>query len=77
MANAKAVGPDELPVELLKRGLHHDSRVLQEVHKAITRDWRVEKASEKWRYNVIKDLHNKKDRAEYGNHCSILSLIHI
>ena len=37
MANAKAVGPDELPVELLKLGLHHDTTVLREFHRVITR----------------------------------------
>ena len=30
MANAKAVRPDELPVELLQLGLHHDTTVLRE-----------------------------------------------
>ena len=29
MANAKAVGPDELPVELLKPGINHDPTVLR------------------------------------------------
>ena len=28
MANAKAVGPDELPVELLKLGINHDPTVI-------------------------------------------------
>ena len=28
MANAKAVGPDELPVKLLKLGINHDPTVL-------------------------------------------------
>ena len=38
--NAKAVGPDELPVELLKLGLHHDTTMLREFHRVITRVWR-------------------------------------
>ena len=33
MANAKAVGPDELPVELLKLGINHDPTVLREFHR--------------------------------------------
>lgn len=37
MAKSKAPGPDELPKELLKRGLHHDPAVLQEVYQVITR----------------------------------------
>ena len=36
MTNARAVGPDELPVELLKLGLNHDPTViLQEFHQVI------------------------------------------
>ena len=36
MVNANAVGPGELPVELLKLGLNHDPTVLQESHRVIT-----------------------------------------
>ena len=39
MANAKAVGPDELPVKLLTHGLHHDTTVLREFHRVIKRVW--------------------------------------
>ena len=39
MANAKAVGPDELPVELLKLGINHDPTVLREFHRVIKRVW--------------------------------------
>ena len=35
MSNSKAVGPDELPVELLKLGLHHDPTVLWKFHQII------------------------------------------
>ena len=35
MANAKAVGPDELPIELLKLGINHDPTVLREFHRVI------------------------------------------
>jgi len=37
VANSKTVGPDELPVELLKLGLHHDPIALREFHQVITR----------------------------------------
>ena len=33
MANAKAVGPDGLPVELLKLGLQQDRTILRELHR--------------------------------------------
>lgn len=43
MGNSKAVGPDELPVELLRLRQTHNSRVLREVHQVATRLWH-----EKW-----------------------------
>ena len=39
MANAKAVGPDERHVELLKLGINHDPTVLQEFHRGIKLVW--------------------------------------
>ena len=39
MANAKAVGPDELRVELLKLGISHDPTVLRVFHRVIKRVW--------------------------------------
>ena len=39
MANAKAVGPDELSVELLKLGINHDPTVLREFHRVIKLVW--------------------------------------
>ena len=39
MANAKAVGLDELPVELLKLGTNHDPTVLQKFHRVIKLVW--------------------------------------
>ena len=39
MANAKAVGPDELLVELLKLGINHDPTVLRVFHGVIKRVW--------------------------------------
>ena len=35
MANAKAVGPDELPAELLKLGINYDPTVLQDFRRVI------------------------------------------
>ena len=67
MGNSNAVGPDELPVELLKRGLHHDPTVLRVFHQIIIRVWREGNVPQRWRDAVIKVLHKKKDRTEYGN----------
>ena len=39
MASAKAVGPDELPVEILKLGLIHDPTVLREFHRVTKLLW--------------------------------------
>ena len=36
MANAKAVGPDGLPVELLKLGLQQDRTILLDLHRLTT-----------------------------------------
>ena len=76
MANAKAVGPDELPVELLKLGLHHDPTVLREFHQVVTRVWREGKVPQRWRDAVIKVLHKKKDRTECGNYRGISLVAH-
>ena len=71
MANAKAVGPDELPVELLKLGLHHETTVLQEFHRVITRVWRDGRVPPRWRDAVLKVLDKKKDRTDCGNYRGI------
>ena len=76
MANAKAVGPDELPVELLKLGINHDPTVLREFHRMIKRVWHQREVPQRWRDAVIKVLHNKKDRAECGNYHGISLVTH-
>ena len=61
MGNSKAMGPDELPVELLKLGLHHDPTIFREVHQIIIRVWCEGKVPQRWRDVVIKVLHKQKD----------------
>ena len=39
MANAKAVEPDDLPVELLKLGLQQDRTILLELHRLTALIW--------------------------------------
>ena len=43
ITNAKAMGPDELPFELLKLGLNHDPIVLREFHRMIKLVWHQQK----------------------------------
>ena len=76
MANAKAVGPDELPVELLKLGINHDPTVLREFHRVIKLVWHQREVPQRWRDAVIKVLHKKKDMAERGNHRGISLVAH-
>ena len=76
MANAKAVGPDELPVELLKLGINHDPTVLREFHRMIERVWHQRKVPQRWRHAVIKILHKTKDRTECGNYRGISLVAH-
>ena len=76
MANAKAVGPDELPVELLKLGINHDPTVLREFHRMIKRVWHQREVPQRSRDAVIKVLHKKKDRTECGNYRGISLVAH-
>ena len=75
MANSKAVGPDELPVELLKLGLNHDPTVLREFHRVIKLVLHQRKVPQRWRDAVINILH-KKDRTECGNYRGISLVAH-
>ena len=67
MANAKAVGPDELPVELLKLWINLDPTVLWKFHRVIKLVWHQREIPHRWRDAAIKVLHKKKDRTECGN----------
>ena len=46
MAKAKVVGPDGLPVELLKLQLQKDRAILLELHRLATLIWREGKISQ-------------------------------
>ena len=70
MAYAKAVGPNELPVEILKLGINHDPTVLREFHRVIKLVWHQREVPQRWRDAVIKVL-PKKDRTERGNYRGI------
>ena len=60
MGSTKAVGPDGLPVELLKFGLQ-DQTMLLEFHRLTTLIWREGKFPQQWKDAVITALHKKGD----------------
>ena len=67
MANVKALGLDELPVELLKLGPNHDPTVFREFHRQIKLVWHQRKVPQRWRDTVTKVLHKKKGGTVRGN----------
>ena len=73
MANAKAVGPDGLPAELLKLGLQQDRTIL---HRLTILIWRQGKVPQQWKYAVITVLHKKGDKMECGNYRGISLVSH-
>ena len=76
MANAKAVGPDGLPAELLKLGLQQDLTILLELHRLTTLIWREEKFPQQWKAAVITVLHKEGDKTECGNYRGISRSCH-
>ena len=76
MANVKAVGPDELPVELLKLGINHDPNVLREFHRVIKLVWHQREVPQRWQDGVIKVLQKKKDRTDCDNYRGISLVAH-
>ena len=76
MADAKAVGPDGLPVELLKLGLQKDRTILLELHRLSTLIWRQGEVPQQWKDAVITVLHKKGDKTECGNYHGISLVSH-
>ena len=76
MANAKAVGPDGLPAELLKLGLQQDRTILLELDRLIILIWRQGKVPQQWKDAVITVLHKKSDKTECGNYRGISLVSH-
>ena len=76
MANGKAIGPDELPAELLKLGLSDSShKILLAFHDIIVAVWMTE-VPQKWKDSIIKVLHKKKDRTECSNYRGLSLVTH-
>ena len=75
MANAKAVGPDGLPAELLKLGLQ-DRTILLELCRLTTLIWRKGKVPQQWKDAVITVLHKEGDKTECVNYRGISLVSH-
>ena len=76
IANAKAVGPDGLPAELLKLRLQQDRTILREFHRLTILIWRQGKVPQQWKDAVITVLHKKGDKTECGNYRGISHVSH-
>ena len=76
MTNAKSVGLDGLPVELLKLGLQQDRTILLELHRPITLIWREGKVPQQWKEVALTVLHQKGDKTECGNYHGISLMSH-
>ena len=69
-------GAGRTPSEAPKTRLHHDTIVLREFHRVITRVWRDGRVPQRWRDAVLKVLHKKKDRTDCGNYHGISLVAH-
>ena len=77
MANRKAMGPDELPVELLKLGLSDSSHeILLTFHGIILAIWMTGEVPQEWKDATINVLHEKKDRTECSNYRDLFLVAH-
>ena len=76
MSNAKAVGPDGLPEELLKLGLQQDRTIVRELYRLTILIWRQVKVPQQWKDAVITVLHKKGNKTECGNYRGISLVSH-
>ena len=77
MANGKAMGPDELPAELLKLGLSDSSReVLVAYHGTTLAVWMAGEVPQEWKDATIKVLQKKKNRTECSNYRGLSMVAH-
>ena len=76
MANAKAMGPDNLPAELLKLGGRASSRLLAAFHGIILRIWQKRTVAQLRKAAVIQVLHKTEDPTECGNYRGISLVAH-
>ena len=77
MVNGKAMGPDELPAELLKLGLSDSShKTLLVFHDIIVAVWMTGEVPQEWKDATIKVLYKKKDRTECSNYRGLSLVAH-
>ena len=77
MANGKAMGPDELPAELLNLGLSDSfHEIWLAFHDIIVAVWMAGKVPQEWKDATIKVLHKKKDRTECSNYRGLSLVTH-
>ena len=77
MANGKAMGPDELPADLLKLGLSNSSNeILLAINDITVAVWITRELLQEWKYATIKLLHKKKDRTECSNYRDLSLVAH-
>ena len=77
LANDKAMGPDELPAELLKLGLSDSShKILLAFHGIIVAVWMAEEVPQESKDATIKAIHKKKDWTECSNYRGLSLVVH-
>ena len=77
MDNGKAMGPDELPAELLKLGLSDSSHeILLAFHDIIVAVWMTREVPQEGKDATIKVLHKKMDRTEWSNYRGLSLVAH-
>ena len=76
LANEKAVGPDEVPVELFKITLNGDSALRRRLLDIVVCIWGGGEVPQQSKDAIIMVLHKKKDRTECGNYRGISLVAH-
>ena len=77
MVIGKAMGPDELPAELLKLGLFDSSHeILLAFHGIIVAVCMTEEVPQEWKDATIEVLHKKNDRTECSNYRGLSLVAH-
>lgn len=76
MANAKAMGPDNPPADLLKIWVRASSCLIAVFHGVILRIWQEQKAPQPWKDAVFQVLHKTKDLTECGDYRKLSLVAH-
>ena len=75
-ANGKAVGLDEVSVELFKITLNGDLALRRRLLDIVVRIWRGDAVPQQWKDAIIMVLHKEKDQTECGNYRCISLVAH-